>query len=406
MIIKRMMFVTLLVVLLAGLGSTTAQATGLCVHPTGAGGCFTSIQAAVDAANDGDRISIRKEKYTEQVTISDKDLTLVGQPGAVIEAPAGMQDTLSAVGGTEGRPIILVTEAEVTLRNLTVDGVNSAEENAFLAGIIFVNAGGVIRDNLVRNIGFGEPRLPIVNGQPSYQGNGIVVVNQAATPRTVTIEKNRIASFNSVGITVFAETDPNNPAVSTLTAHILNNVVIAQGANDVIDQWGIFLGGYNFADPQSSVTGTIKGNQVRDQLTLSPHPLPGVGIFTLYTHNVEIANNMIENANVGVAAQLAYNANIAGNRIKGPQQAGLGSSGLILSGSDTAVNKNLFKKLDLGIMLLVDDPLFGSATNTALDENRFDKVALDVLTGIISFENLTANADTAKLQPQPIFGPR
>ncbi len=406
MMIKRMTFVTLLVVLLAGLGSTTARATGLCVHPTGAGGCFTSIQAAVDAANDGDRISIRKGKYIEQITISDKDLTLVGQSGVVVEATAGMQDTLSAVGGTEGRPIILVTEAEVTLRNLTVDGVNSAEENAFLAGIIFVNAGGVIRDNLVRNIGFGEPRLPIVNGQPSYQGNGIVVANQAATPRTVTIEKNRIVSFNSVGITVFAETDPNNPAVSTLTAHILDNVVIAQGANDVIDQWGIFLGGYNFADPQSSVTGTIKGNQVRDQLTLYPHPLPGVGIFTLYTYNVEIANNMIENANVAVAAQLAYNASIAGNRIKGPQQAGLGSSGLILSGSDTAVNKNLFKKLDLGIMLLVDDPLFGSATNTAMDENRFDKVALDILTGIISFENLTANADTAKLQTQPIFGPR
>jgi hypothetical protein len=386
-----------------GLGNTTAQAIGICVHPTGAGKCFTSIQAAVDAAKDGDHISIRAGKYIEQITISDKDLTLIGQSGVVIEAPAKMQDTLSAVGGAEGRPIILVTESEVTLYNLTVDGANSAEKNAFLSGITFVNAGGMIRNNLVRNMGFGKPQLPIIEEQPSYQGEGIVVANQAATPRTVTIKGNRVINFNSIGITVFAVADPNNPAVSTLTANVVDNVVIAQGSNDVIDQWGIFLGGYNFADPQSSVTGTIKNNQISNQLTLSPHPLPGIGIVTLYTYNVEIANNMIENANVGIAANLAFSARITDNRMSGPRQEGLGSTGLMLSGSDTTVNENRFKRLDLGIMLLVDDPIFGSAINTAMDSNQFEKVSMDILTGSVSFESLKASA---KSQSQPIFGPR
>jgi hypothetical protein len=313
-----------------------------------------------------------------------------------------MQDTLSAVGGPEGRPIILVIESEVTLRELAIDGRDSAEANPFLAGIIYVNAGGVIRDNVLRNIGFGEPRLPLIDGQPSYQGNGILVANLSATPRTITIEQNRIVNFNSAGITVFAEADPNDPAVATLTAHILDNKVIAQGPNDVIDQWGIFLGGYNFAEPQFSVTGTIKGNQVRDPLTLSPHPLPGVGIVTLYTFNVDIADNEIENANVGLAGNLAFNSRIAGNQLTGPQQGVPGSTGMLLSGSDAAVQENRFKKLDLGILLMVDDPLFGSALNTTLNENRFDKVAVDVLTGSGPSAALTMNT----LQSRPAFGPR
>ena len=133
----------------------------------------------------------------EQVTITDKDLTLIGQSGAVIEAPPDMQDTLPAVGGAEGRPIILVTEAEVTLRNLTIDGVNSAEANPFLDGIVFVNAGGVIRNNLVRNIGFGEPTLPIIDGFPTYQGNGIIVANQPPRGR---LPSRRTASSTSTAL--------------------------------------------------------------------------------------------------------------------------------------------------------------------------------------------------------------
>ena len=91
MMIKRLALVTLVLLGMAGLGNSIVYAVGICVHPAGAGNCFTSIQAAVDAANDGDRISIRAGRYIEQITISDKDLTLLGQSGAVIEAPPDMQ---------------------------------------------------------------------------------------------------------------------------------------------------------------------------------------------------------------------------------------------------------------------------------------------------------------------------
>jgi hypothetical protein len=400
--IKRFIIAGLLLLSLTGLKTSVAEAAGICVQPGRAGRCFASIQAAVDAAKDGEQISIRPGKYSEQITILGKNLSLIGQPGAVIEAPRGMQDTMSAVTGVEGRPIILVAGADVSLRGLTIDGASSGEQNPFLYGIVYASAGGEIRDNLIKNIGFGEPQLPIVDGQPSYQGNAITVANQMEAPRTILIAGNKLFRFNSVGITVFAETDPQSPAQSTLTANILNNVVIAQGANDVIDQWGIFLGGYNFADPQSSVTGTIGGNQISGTFTTSP--MPGIGIVTLYTHDVKISENEIENVNVGMAANLAFSAQISGNRVNGPKQTGTGTSGLILSGSDTSVAGNSFKGLDLGLMLMVDDPSFGSAFNTALEDNRFEKVPMDMLTGATPAAAMKASALEAQAQPK--FGPR
>ena len=193
---------------MAALGNGVAQASGACVHPTGAGHCFKSIQAAVDAASDGEVITIRPGNYIEQITILGKNLSLVGRPGAVIQAPNAMEDTLSPVAFTEPRPIILVADGNVTIRDLIIDGANSAENNPFLDGIVFINADGVIRGNLVKNLGFGAPRLSIVDGQPQYQGEAIVVVNLGETPRTVSIAENRIVNYNSVGITIFAQTPP------------------------------------------------------------------------------------------------------------------------------------------------------------------------------------------------------
>lgn len=394
--IKRLVLVTLLLAAMAGVRNTAAYAAGLCVHPAGAGRCFTSIQAAVDAANDGDRITIRPGRYIEQVTISGKGLTLIGQGEAVVQAPSAMEDILSPVAGVEGRPVILVTGAEVTLRDLTIDGANSAEANPFLQGIAFINASGMIRRNLVKDVGFGEPRLPVnENGEPLYQGEGMLIVNLETNPRIVTIAENRVVNYNNSGITVFSQADFNDPSAANLTVHVVNNTVTGWGPNDVIDQWGIFFGGFGFTDPQASITGTLRGNRIRDIVTVSPYPLPGVGIATSTTYNVEMSDNVIENANIALAANQAFSARIANNQFTGPQPDVAGSTGILLSGSDSQVSLNRFRKFDIGILLYVEDTTFGSAFNTVLDENRFDNVAADVLTGPGALFSLSATARSA-----------
>lgn len=379
--IKQFVVAVLILIVIAGFGNTVAYAASWCVHPTGAGKCFTSIQAAVDAANSGDQIIIRAGKYVEQVTISGKDLTLVGRSGAVIQAPADMQDTLSPVFGFPGRPILLVTDAEVTVRDLTIDGANSAENNLFLQGIVFLNAGGVIRGNVVKDVGFGAPSLPLdENGQPVYQGDGIVVINFLGTHRTVTVSENRVLNFNNNGILLDAEADFNDPAVANLTVHVTNNTIVGSGQNEVIDQWGIFIGGFGFADPSFSITGTIKGNRIRDLVTMGAYPLPGVGVVMFNPYNLEVANNTVENVNVGFAVNQAVGAQITHNQIIGTAPDLFGSSGMLISGLNSNVVNNRFRKLDTGILLFVEDPQLGSALNTVMDDNNFDNVAMDLLT--------------------------
>lgn len=377
---KQIIVVALILVIVAALGNSVAYAASLCVHPAGAGRCFTSIQAAVDAANSGDQILVRPGKYIEQVVISGKDLTLVGRAGAVVQAPAEMRDTLSPVFGFPGRPILLATGAEVTVRGLTIDGANSAESNPYLQGMAFLNASGVIRGNVVKNIGFEEPRLPLdEHGAPSYQGDAIVVINFSSTHRTVTVTENRILNFNSNGIILDAEADFNNPALANLTVQVTNNTVVGSGQNEVIDQWGIFIGGFGFADPSFSITGTIKGNRIRDFVTVGAHPLPSVGVVMFNPYNLEVAQNTVENVNVGFAANQVFGAQIMHNHITGPGPDVFGSSGLLISGMDSMVVNNRFQELDSGILLFVEDPQLGSAVNTVLDDNNFDGVTIDVM---------------------------
>lgn len=360
-----------------------AQTSNLCVNPRGRGGCFASIQAAVDAAVDGDQIIIRPGKYKEQVTIIDKDLSLIGRDGAVVQAPADMQQTLLDTAGSTGRPIIGVANAEVTIRGLIVDGLDSAEANPFLEGITFMNASGEIRNNRVRNVGFGAPTLPIDNttGEPLYQGDSIVVINALATPRTITIAENRIVNYNDIGIVVGSFADPNDPTVANLTVHMLENLVVGLGTTDVIDQWGILMFSEGFEDPQLFVTGTIRDNRVRHLASVDPHPLPAVGIETNRLYNVTISDNVVEDTNIGLDGLRLFNGLIVKNRFIGPQAEAAGSNGLFLSGSDNQVNDNHFRRLNAAILLSIGDEFLGSALNTVINDNHFENVPVDVLTG-------------------------
>ena len=82
---------------LTALEGRTLLAT-LVVNPAGGPGVFTTIQAAVNAANPagGDTIQINPGTYTEQVTI-DKSLTMMGTaPGVIIQSPTTLTPELGA----------------------------------------------------------------------------------------------------------------------------------------------------------------------------------------------------------------------------------------------------------------------------------------------------------------------
>jgi hypothetical protein len=286
--------------------------------------------------------------------------------------------------GSGGRPIIGVANATVNIRGLTVDGMNLAENSLFLVGAMYVNADGVIQDNLIRNIGFGAPTLPLdPQGFPIYQGDPIVVVSFLQTPRTVTIMKNRLVNFNNNGITGLSFGDPNIPGSANLTMDVVRNTIVGLGPNDLIDQFGMFFLSDGFADPSSFPTVTIRDNHIRDFATIAPYPLLGSGIVTANMSNLELSNNEVENADVGIEAAFSYNAQILRNRLTGTGMDSSGSVGIPVSGSEIEINQNRIRNFETGIVLHVFHPFFGpaSAVNTSLNNNQFGNVGVEITTG-------------------------
>ena len=108
-------------VLFLGLGAASfATAADLNV-PTAA---YPTIQAAVNAAQTNDTIHIAPGVYTGQVQITNKTLTLIGQPGTILRATTNMSPF---PGRLASFPIMGIRSSQVTVRGLTFEGERLAE---------------------------------------------------------------------------------------------------------------------------------------------------------------------------------------------------------------------------------------------------------------------------------------
>ncbi|MFN2427947.1 MAG: hypothetical protein ABR587_16040, partial [Candidatus Binatia bacterium] len=70
------------------LALSTPALADRCVEPTGAGGCDTTIQGAVDLATAGEKITVNPGYYREVVTVPSTlpGLHLAGKKGAVLDS--------------------------------------------------------------------------------------------------------------------------------------------------------------------------------------------------------------------------------------------------------------------------------------------------------------------------------
>lgn len=97
-------------------------------------GVYSSIQAAIDAATDGDVVYIAAGTYREQLTIRGKHLDLLGATGddgaplVTLEAPDTGDLDIDPVESREGKLIArcalvrIRNDAHATVRNLVIDG--------------------------------------------------------------------------------------------------------------------------------------------------------------------------------------------------------------------------------------------------------------------------------------------
>ncbi len=182
-------------------------------------GCnYSSIASAVEVADSGDIISIKKGTYRENLAI-DRDLTLVGSAkGQVVINPE-----------SEGRPIITVqgSGVEVTVRSLTVsnaagEAVDTAENmlpngitvrsgaglrllNVIIYGnekcglhLLGGSSAAVVSSSLAQNGNAGciDDGCRLIVEDTRISGNGLVLTETA----TATITNSTISNHDDIGI--------------------------------------------------------------------------------------------------------------------------------------------------------------------------------------------------------------
>ena len=141
-------------------------------------GTFDTIQSAVNAATNGDTVLASAGVYKEQVLIDGKDLTLKGEPGAIIEAPDTLQVSFALPAGATSTPnkfalVGVENNANVTVEGFSIEGRGLGDQTngGDFAGVYFWNSSGHVLNSTVTGIRNGGASGSFDGIQ---HGNGIV----------------------------------------------------------------------------------------------------------------------------------------------------------------------------------------------------------------------------------------
>lgn len=257
-------------------------ATTLCVNTGGTGGCYSTISAAVSAANPYDTIKVAAGTYTEAVVIG-KALTLEG---------SGLTSTtIDATGLANGVYIDGLDNSN--LADVTVTGFTI--KNAKYEGVLITNSSyDTISNNRVtgnnRALDISTPACP---GLPAFEtseaedcGEGVHLVGS----HHVTVSDN-IVSSNSGGILLSDETGSTH-----------NNLITNNSVTDNMYDCGITLAShppYGADAPYGLSNNTISSNlSARNGLQV-PGAGAGVGIFAPFPGTINVANVVVNNQLIG-----------------------------------------------------------------------------------------------------------
>jgi parallel beta-helix repeat protein len=377
---KRNLGVTLAVcVAAAGAISQQAVAATLCVAK-GGGACFSTIGAAVAAANPGDTIQVSQGTYAEDVIIG-KSLSLIGKNSA--------NTKIDATGLANGINIDGLDNPG--LSNVTVSGFTV--ENANFEGIVITNASNVtISGNHVTNndksLNFATASCP---GLPSWEtaegedcGEGVHLNGVDHS----TVSNNQIDG-NSGGILISDETAPNH-----------DNQIIGNSVKGNVFDCGITMASHPRAAAICGPTGPC-----------APPPAPfgiysntiamndasgnglngvgaGIGMFGFLpgarvSDNQIIDNNVTGNGIPGISMHAHapfgnFNNNvitgnyISGNGADGEDAATPGPTGINIFGistiTGTVISQNVIKNEAYDVVIHIS-PIPPSALTTAVNQN-------------------------------------
>jgi hypothetical protein len=168
-------------------------------------GTYATIQEAVNASVNGNKIVIGAGIYTEQVVVDGKTLTIEAMDGAILSAPETL--VVSYVNSASGTPnkyalIAAINGANLTIKNLDVDGRGQGDDVGAggFEGVAFFNSDGAFLDGEIRNIRDGGPSGSLTGVQ---RGNGVVAFTTDGQPHMVEVGGSTIEGFQKTGIVAY-----------------------------------------------------------------------------------------------------------------------------------------------------------------------------------------------------------
>jgi parallel beta-helix repeat protein len=275
-------------------GAANAMAGEIRVDDDGAQcakAAFTTIQAAVDAAQPGDKVTVCPGTYAEQVTIgAGKDgVKVVGQKPlqAVVKAPAAM-----AAGS--GHIVNVNAAQDVQIKDLTISGPFPASSCAEFARTgVRVDGGGsaTIEKNHITEIRAADPAL-----RGCQYGVGIQVGRSVeGQVGTATIKGNVIDSYQKNGMTIDG---------AGSSARVANNEIGPAGASEINAPNGIQV--------SRGAVAEVRHNEVSGNV-YTPGTTSGTGILLYQAGAVTVENNKVFGNDVGIYLWSTNGAKVKSN---------------------------------------------------------------------------------------------
>jgi len=281
---------------------------------------YTTIQAAVNAANDGDKIIVCSGIYDEQVTFN-KRLTVRGKSGAIVRPSSMIANTTSQRNGDAIASVLTVTK-ETSVKRLEVDasnnGLGCTTDDPILVGVFFRGASGAFWKGQIHGTKLGT------SDRDCESGAAVLVQGVGGEEMKVTIKNNTIFDYQRAGVVVNEE-----GAVAT----VRSNTITGLGSTSDVSQYGVQVG--------YGATAKVQKNVIADNAT----PTTASCVFD--------GGNLSFEANKGSIVRNTFSGNTAGvyisgdsnkviknimNGISGTTAAGL--DGVVIVGDNNTVKKN------------------------------------------------------------------
>jgi hypothetical protein len=208
-----------------------------CVNNGGTGGCFSTIQAAINASSPGDQVNVQPGTYDEDVNVNKDNLKLIG-------AGAGSTNIRGPIGGPVST--VAVTANNVTVAGFTITrlGNNTTDWNNPGLNTVGVSVQGtgvsgmLIRDNILTGNRSGidvnnSNGHTVRNNVIDFNRTGIIYGNQTDNQ---TVVENFITNNWTVGVLFLDRSGAGVPPQQALHSTFSNNNISANWYGQIVDR--------------------------------------------------------------------------------------------------------------------------------------------------------------------------